>query len=480
MDTTVYMHTLGCPKNRVDSEVMLGQLSGAGFRLVPAPAEADVIVVNTCGFIESAKEESISAIVELADQKREGRCKKLVVAGCLTQRYHAELAAELPEVDHFVGTGAYAEIARIVSDAQARRIVVPDPDFVHAATTPRVNSLASHTAYLKIAEGCDNSCAFCIIPALRGPQRSRAVDDVVAEAAALAAQGVVELSLVAQDLTAYGHDLPGRPRLHDLLPALCRVDGVRWLRLHYAYPRDFPDALVDVMAREPKIAKYLDMPLQHSSDRLLRAMRRGRESQFLRDLLAKLRARVDGIAIRTALIVGLPGETEADFEDLLRFVEEQRFERLGVFEYSREEGTLAATLPDQVPDDVKRARRDRVMALQQEISRDAQEAMVGRRIEVLVEGRAEETEHLLAGRSAQQAPEIDGLTYLNEFAEGVEPVAYPGEIVTVEVTGAGDYDLVGKVVARDASRAARRLPVAPAPAGAPAGAARASPLRIVS
>jgi ribosomal protein S12 methylthiotransferase len=454
--TTVYMHTLGCPKNRVDSEVMLGTLEGAGYRLVQDASAADVIVVNTCGFIESAKEESISAIVDLADQKREGRCKKLVVAGCLTQRYPAELAAELPEVDHFVGTGAYAEIARIVGDAQAKRIVVPDPDFVHAATTPRVNSLASHTAYLKIAEGCDNACAFCIIPKLRGAQRSRTVEDLVAEAHGLAAQGVVELSLVAQDLTAWGHDLPGRPRLHELLPALCRVDGVRWLRLHYAYPRDFPDALVDVMAREEKIAKYLDMPVQHSSDRLLRSMKRGRDSIFLRELLAKLRARVPGLAIRTALIVGLPGETEEDFEDLLRFVEEQRFERLGVFEYSREEGTDAAELPDQVPDELKRERRERVMALQREISREQQEAMIGRRIEVLVEGRAEETEHLLAGRSSQQAPEIDGLTYLNDFAEGLEPVAYPGEIVTAEVTEAGDYDLVARVVARDATQHARR------------------------
>ena len=471
--TTVYMHTLGCPKNRVDSEVMLGTLHSAGYRLVPEPGEADVIVVNTCGFIESAKEESISAIVELAEEKRAGRCKKLVVAGCLTQRYPGELAEELPEVDHFIGTGAYAEIARIVSDAQAKRIVVPDPDFVHAATTPRVNSLATHTAYLKIAEGCDNDCAFCIIPKLRGAQRSRTVADLVAEAEQLAAQGVVELSLVAQDLTAWGHDLPGRPRLHDLLPALCRVEGIRWIRLHYAYPRDFPDALIDVMAREEKIAKYLDMPLQHSSDRLLRAMRRGRDSTFLRELLAKLRARVPGLAIRTALIVGLPGETEEDFEDLLRFVEEQRFERLGVFEYSAEEGTLAATMADQVPDEVKRERKERIMALQQEISREQQEELIGRRIEVLVEGRAEETEHLLAGRSSQQAPEIDGLTYLNDFAEGLEPVAYPGEIVTVEITEAGDYDLVGKVVARDPSRVARRLP-----AGAPTVAPR-KPLQIL-
>jgi ribosomal protein S12 methylthiotransferase len=455
MSTRVYMHTLGCPKNRVDSEVMLGTLVREGFRLEQDPARAEVIVVNTCGFLRSAEEESVDAILELAEHRREGRCRKLVVAGCLVQRHAEELARELPEVDHFLGTGAYAEIARVVLDAQAKRLVVPDPDFVHSAASPRVNSLPSHTAYLKIAEGCDNACAFCIIPALRGAQRSRPVDDVVAEAAALAAQGTVELSLVAQDLTAYGQDLPGRVRLHHLLPELARVEGIRWIRLHYAYPRDVPDPLVDVLAGEPKIVKYLDMPLQHSSDRLLRAMKRGRDSVFLRNLLARLRARVPGIALRTSLIVGLPGETEEDFEDLVRFVEEQRFERLGVFTYSREEGTAAAEMPEQVPEELKRERHDRIMALQREISAEQQRAMIGRRVEVLVEGRAEETEHLLAGRHAQQAPEIDGLTYLNEG------VAYPGEIVTVEVTDAHAYDVVGRVVARDPSRAARRLPGAP-------------------
>ncbi len=458
MATPVYIHTLGCPKNRVDSEIMLGTLSQAGFRLVDDAAAADVIVINTCGFIESAKEESIQAILGLARMKKEGRCRKLVVAGCLAQRYPEELARELPEVDHIVGTGAYQDIARIVLDAQAKRLVVPDPDFVHAASTPRVNSLPSHTAYLKIAEGCDNACAFCIIPKLRGAQRSRRVDDILAEAEALARQGTVELSLVAQDLTAYGQDLPGKVRLHHLLPELARVDGIRWIRLHYAYPRDFPDALVDVIAREPKIAKYVDMPLQHASDRLLRSMKRGRDVRFLRGLLGKLRDRVPDIALRTALIVGLPGETEADFEELVRFVEEQRFERLGVFTYSREEGTAAAGMPGQVPERVKRSRQRRLMELQRDISRAHQQALVGERVEVLVEGRAEGTEHLLAGRHARQAPEIDGLTYINEFAVPGEAVAYPGEMVTVEVTAAGDYDLVGKVVARDARRPGRRAP----------------------
>jgi ribosomal protein S12 methylthiotransferase len=461
MATRVYMHSLGCPKNRVDSEVMLGTLAQAGFQLVQDPAAAEIVVVNTCGFIESAKVESIDAIVELSDLKRTGRCKKLVVTGCLVQRHAEELARELPEVDHFLGTGAYQEVATIVSDAQAKRLVVPDPDFVHSAATPRINSLPSHTAYLKIAEGCDNDCAFCIIPRLRGPQRSRPVDDLLAEAAALAAQGTVELSLVAQDLTAYGYDLPGKVRLHHLLPELCRVDGIRWIRLHYAYPRDVPEPLVKVIAEEPRIVKYLDMPLQHSSDRLLRTMRRGRDSAFLRELLARLRARVPGIALRTSLIVGLPGETEEDFQDLLGFVEEQRFERLGVFEYSREEGTSAALLPDQVPDEVKRARFQRIMEVQRDISHAHQRALVGRRVEVLVEGASEETEHLLVGRHAQQAPEIDGLTYLNEG------MAYPGEIVTLEVTDAADYDLVGRVVKRDPGAAARRpQPARPRPARA--------------
>jgi ribosomal protein S12 methylthiotransferase len=453
------MHTLGCPKNRVDSEIMLGTLAGAGYRLVAEPDAAEVIVVNTCGFIESAKEESIGAILELAEHRREGRCKKLVVAGCLTQRHPEELAREIPEVDHFLGTGAYQDIARIVGDAQAKRVVVPDPDFLHRADTPRVSSLPSHTAYLKISEGCDNTCGFCIIPKLRGPQRSRPIADVVAEAERLAASGVVELSLVAQDLTAYGYDQSGpdlKVRLHDLLEALCRVDGIRWIRLHYAYPRLFPDRLIEVMATEPRIVRYLDMPLQHISDRLLRSMRRGRDAAFLRELLARLRERVPGIALRTSLIVGLPGETEEDFQALLAFVGEQRFEHLGVFSYSQEVGTPAAEMGDQIPEPTKQERLHRVMELQREIAAAHQRAKIGRRLEVLVEGASPETEHLLVGRHAQQALEIDGLTYINEGT------AYPGEICTVEITDAGDYDLVGRVVAREPARPRARLPAAPA------------------
>jgi ribosomal protein S12 methylthiotransferase len=437
----LYLMTLGCPKNRVDSEVMLGGFLQKGYELVQEPSEAEVIVVNTCAFIGPAKEESIDAILEMGHFKdpAAGRCETLVVAGCLTQRYATKLQAEMPEVDHFVGTSGYAELPDLLAARQMPRALIPDPDYLHDARTPRVNSLPSYTAYVKISEGCDNQCQFCIIPTLRGAQRSRPIDDIVREAQQLAERGAVELNLVAQDLTAYGHDLPGRPRLQELLTALGQVD-VRWIRLHYAYPRDFPDALIEVIAREPKILKYLDMPLQHSSDRLLRRMKRGRNSQFLRDLLAKLREHVPGLVMRTSLIAGLPGETEEEFEELKAFVAEQRFERLGVFEYSDEEGTGAFEMDGKVPARTIRRRRRELMALQRRINREQNRALVGQTLEVLVEGASDETEHLLVGRHAGQAPEIDGQVYINEGE------ALPGDLVSVRVAQAADYDLVGSIV----------------------------------
>jgi ribosomal protein S12 methylthiotransferase len=301
--------------------------------------------------------------------------------------------------------------------------------------------MPSYTAYLKVSEGCDNACAFCIIPKLRGGQRSRPVADIIAEAERLADQGVQELNLVAQDLTAYGHDLPGKPKLHELLKELVKVD-VRWIRLHYAYPRVFPDELIEVMATEKKIAKYLDMPLQHASDKLLMSMKRGRNSQFLTDLMTKLRTRVPGLVMRTSMIVGLPGETEEDFELLKEFVKTQRFERLGVFQYSDEEGTAAFDLPNKVPQKTIERRWREVMAIQKRINREQNKKLVGQRIEVLVEGPSPETEHLLMGRHEGQAPEIDGQVYINDG------LAYPGEFVTIEVTEAHDYDLIGRVVER--------------------------------
>ena len=439
------MATLGCPKNRVDSEVMLGTLGARGYTLVERPEDASVIVVNTCAFIGPAKQESVDTILELAELKKTGRCNTLVVTGCLSQRYGPELAKEMPEVDHFLGTGAYVQIGDLLAAEAAPRQIIPDPDYVHDARTPKVNSSPKWTAYLKISEGCDNACAFCIIPTLRGAQRSRPNDDLVAEARTLAASGVRELNLVAQDLTAYGHDLPGRPQLHQLLEALCSVD-VRWIRLHYAYPRVFPDTLIEVMAREPKIAKYLDMPLQHASDRLLRSMRRGRDSAFLIALLAKLRARIPGLTFRTSLIAGLPGETEDDFALLKEFVRTQRFERMGCFQYSDEEGTAAYDFADKVPQKVIERRWREVMAVQKRINREQNRALIGKRLEVLVEGPSPESEHLLVGRHEGQAPDIDGVVYINDG------FGYPGEFVTVEVTEAHDYDLVGRVVNRPERR----------------------------
>ncbi len=442
MSKSLYMMTLGCPKNRVDSEVMLGTLVRKGYHLVQDPEAAEVIVVNTCAFIGPAKQESVDSILELAELKKTGKCGTLVVTGCLSQRYAADLVKQMPEVDHFLGTSAYAQIGDLLAAEASPRQLIPDPDYIHNASTPRINSLPGYTAYLKISEGCDNACAFCIIPKLRGAQRSRTIADIVQEAHQLAEQGVAELNLVAQDLTAYGYDLPGRPKLYELLKALCEVN-VRWIRLHYAYPRVFPDELIEVMANEPKIAKYLDMPLQHASDKLLASMKRGRNSQFLVDLLAKIRARVPGLTFRTSLIVGLPGETEEDFELLKEFVRTQRFERMGCFQYSDEEDTAAYLMPDKVPAELIERRWREVMAIQKRINREQNSKLIGQKLEVLVEGASPETEHLLVGRHQGQAPEIDGQVYINDG------FGYPGEFVTVEVTEAHDYDLVGKVVERE-------------------------------
>ncbi|WP_372338375.1 30S ribosomal protein S12 methylthiotransferase RimO [Corallococcus llansteffanensis] len=452
--------TLGCPKNRVDSEVMLGTLRTRGYSLVQDPAAAQVIVVNTCAFIGPAKQESVDSILEMAELKKTGACKTLVVTGCLSQRYGQDLSQEMPEVDHFLGTSAYAQIGDLLAAEASPRQVIPDPDYIHNAQTPRINSMPKYTAYLKISEGCDNACAFCIIPTLRGGQRSRTVEDILAEARNLADSGVQELNLVAQDLTAYGHDLPGKPKLHELLRELAKVD-VKWIRLHYAYPRVFPDELIDVIASEPKIAKYLDMPVQHASDKLLLSMKRGRNSKFLKELLTKLRERVPNLVMRTSLIVGLPGETEEDFELLKEFVKEQRFQRLGVFQYSDEEGTSAFDLPNKVPAKTIERRWREVMAIQKRINREQNKKLVGQKLTVLVEGPSEESEHLLVGRHEGQAPEIDGQVYINDG------LAYPGEFVTVEVTEAHDYDLIARVVERPDPKQRTHTPREALPAPVP-------------
>jgi ribosomal protein S12 methylthiotransferase len=454
---SLYLLSLGCPKNRVDSEVMLGSLLNEGYRLVDEPKEAEVILINSCAFIGEAKQESIDAILEHAQHKETGRCKALVVAGCLTQRYAEVLQQEMPEVDYFVGTSAYPQIARILK-GERDRAVIPDPDYIADSKTPRRNSMPRWTAYVKISEGCDNKCTFCIIPTLRGLQRSRPIADIVEEAGRLVSEGAVELNLVAQDLTAYGHDLPGRPKLHELLAALRDVPA-RWIRLHYAYPRDFPEPLIEALASQPNLARYLDMPLQHISDAVLRRMKRGRDSAWVRRLVRRIRERVPDLTFRTSFIAGFPGETEEQFRELCEFVEEMRFEKVGVFQFSREEGTESHDLDGQLPQRVKAQRQKTLLGLQRRISKQHQQALVGRTLDVLVEGVSEETDLLLEGRWMGQAPEIDGKVYINRGE------ARPGEIVRVEIEQAGDYDLVGGIAGAEgpAQQIGVVRPVAPRP-----------------
>ncbi len=444
---TVHFVSLGCPKNRVDTEVMLGHTADAGYQLVAEPEAADVIVVNTCGFIGEAKQESVDAILEMAKHKEGGRCQRLVVTGCLSQRYPKELADEMPEVDHFLGTDEVDQITQAIS-AQERRVqVVEKPRFLYDDLAPRRPSMATHTAYVKIAEGCDRPCAFCIIPKLRGPQRSRMPESVLREVQALAAAGTKEICLVAQDLTTYGRDLPeGKaddgPRLASLLRSLAQVEGIRWIRLHYAYPTAVTDELLEVMASEPRVAKYLDVPLQHVDDAVLKSMRRGHTSKVVYDLVERVRAKVPGVTLRTTFIVGHPGENEAAFEKLRDFVKNADLDRVGVFPYSQEEGTVAALLPHRVLKKDSDARRRALMRLQRDISKRKMAAFKGQTIEVLVEGPSEESEYVLKGRHEGQAPEIDGQVFLtlDEYQPQV------GEIVRAQVTGSAEYDLAAVVL----------------------------------
>lgn len=423
---------------------MLGVLGKQNFEQVEHAQDADVLVINTCAFIGPAKEESIEAILAAAKIKAMGEGKKLIVTGCLVQRYGEELARDIPEVDHFLGTGAFVQIGRVAGGkGDAPRQVLPDPDHTYDAQTPRVRSTPGGMAYLKIAEGCDNACAFCIIPQLRGPQKGRPIDDLVADAERLAAEGVKELNLIAQDLTAYGHDLPGRPHLADLLEGLAGVDGIEWIRMLYAYPRPIPKRFYEVFERQEKIVPYIDMPLQHITDRMLGIMKRPRNSALIRAQIRAFRERVGGargeFTFRTTFIVGHPGETQEDFVALRDFIEETRFERMGVFEYSDEEDTAAYDLSDKVPRALITERRETLMELQRTISAEQQREKVGRTLEVLVEGTSDESDLLLQGRHRGQAPEIDGLVYINRGE------AAPGDLVPVEISESGDYDLVGGI-----------------------------------
>jgi ribosomal protein S12 methylthiotransferase len=432
----VHLLTLGCPKNQVDSEVMLGVLARRGHEVVLDPAVADVLVVNTCSFITPAKEESIEAILDMARVKAGHPGRRLVVTGCLAQRYADDLRTSLPEVDVFVGTGDLLRIAAAVEAPPADApLVYRGAQHVLPARelASRVRTGAWWSAYVKVSEGCDHTCSFCIIPKIRGRHESRPMADVLAEAEALAAEGALELNLIAQDLTAYGRDRRDGASLAVLLRALAvRVPGVRWLRLLYAYPSSVTDELLAVMATEPAVCRYLDMPLQHISDRMLRAMRRERSGAAVRRLLARIRAAVPGIALRSAFIVGFPGETEADVEELVAFLDEAEFEHVGVFTYSQEEHTAAASLPDQLPEAVKRARRARVMEAQARVTARLLHSRIGRVEEVLVEREAGRGR--LVGRTRSQAPAIDGIVR-------VAGAAAPGDIVQARITGADTYDL---------------------------------------
>ncbi len=439
----VHLLTLGCPKNEVDAEIMLGVLARAGHELVADPEQADVLVVNTCAFIGPAKEESIDAILEAARLKGQRPGRRLVVSGCLAQRYADTLRTELPEVDAFVGTGELTRIGEAVAGTAAAEPVIyrgAQHELPAHGVSPRIRTGAWWTAYLKVSEGCDHTCSFCIIPTIRGRHESRAPEDLVAEARALVADGAVELNLIAQDLTAYGRDRRDGTTLARLLRQLAReVPGLRWLRLLYAYPASVTDELLEVLASEPRMTRYLDLPLQHISDRLLRAMHRERSGDGLRALLRRIRAAVPGIALRSAFIVGFPGETERDVDELCAFLEEFALEHVGVFRYSREEGTRAATLPGQLPERVKQRRWERVMATQQGVAARLAAAQVGRRVEVLVEEVG--ADGWVRGRTSQQAPEIDGTIRLRGEAR-------PGDVVDARVTDADVYDLSGDIVAR--------------------------------
>jgi ribosomal protein S12 methylthiotransferase len=442
--------SLGCPKNLVDSEVMMGRLKQEGYELTSDAAEADTLVVNTCGFIDAAKKESIDAILEAARLKSEGKCQRLVVAGCLVERYRDELRAEMPEVDAFIGTSQINDITTVADSRVNTRSLPVLPlgnqtaTYLYDESTPRVLATPAHFAYVKIAEGCDRPCAFCFIPQMRGHFRSRRFGSVVAEAKQLAEQGVKELILVAQDSSRYGEDLGEADALAHLMRELCRLEGVEWVRVMYTYPTHISDAFLDVLASEPKAVKYLDMPLQHASQNVLKLMKRGGNRASLERLIERVRARVPGIAVRTTFIAGFPGETDEDFAELQAFIKNVEFDRVGVFTYSDEEGTPAFDLPNKVDAKVARERRAKLMRAQSRISLKKNRARVGDVMRVLFEGASEETDLLWQGRMETQAPEIDGCVLINDAPEGFAPE--PGQFVNVEITEAQQYDLVGRIV----------------------------------
>ena len=442
--------SLGCPKNLVDSEVMMGQLKQNGYQITANAEEADTVVVNTCGFIDAAKRESIEAILEAARLKTNGKAKRLIVAGCLVERYRDELKAEMPEVDAFIGTGQIKDILSVCDPKTNTRSlpVIPlgnqSATYLYDESTPRVLATPSHYAFIKIAEGCDRPCAFCFIPQMRGHFRSRRFGSIVAEAHQLAEEGVKELILVAQDSSRYGEDLGKQDALAHLLRELSHTEGIEWVRVMYTYPTHIGDAFLDVLADEPKAVKYLDIPLQHASQKVLRLMKRGGNRGSLERLIERVRRRVPNIAVRTTFITGFPGETEEDFQELRAFVKNVEFDRVGVFTYSDEEGTPAFNLPNKVSPKIAKRRRDQLMNEQARISRGKNRARIGEIVRVMFEGESNESELLWQGRMETQAPDIDGCVLINDAPEGFSPS--PGDFIEVLITESYDYDLVGRIL----------------------------------
>lgn len=433
--------SLGCDKNRVDSEVMLGLVDSRGYRIVDDEEDADVIVVNTCCFIHDAKEESIQTILEMAEYKKSGRLKALIVTGCLAQRYQQEILEEIPEVDAVLGTASYHRIVEAIDEAVSGKgqMKLDDINALPLPDTKRLVTTGGYFAYLKIAEGCDKYCTYCIIPKLRGSYRSVPMERLVREAEDLAEQGVRELILVAQETTLYGKDLYGEKSLHRLLRELCKIRGIRWIRILYCYPEEIDDPLIQVIKEEPKICHYLDLPIQHASDDVLKRMGRRTSKGELEEIIRKLRKEIPDIVLRTTLITGFPGETKAQHEELMEFVDEMEFERLGVFTYSQEEDTPAAAMEDQVPEETKEERQAELMELQQEIVFDQAKSMVGREILVMIEGKVAD-ENAYVGRTYRDAPDVDGLIFINTDKELMS-----GDFAKVTVTGALEYDLIGEL-----------------------------------
>mgnify|MGYP003373636878 CR=1 FL=1 len=434
--------SLGCDKNLVDSEVMLGLLDKKGYKIVDEESEADVIVINTCCFINDAKEESVQTILEMAEYKKEGRLKALIVTGCLAQRYQQEILDEIPEVDAVLGTTSYDKITEAVEEALAGNGHVEGTDInaLPLVDEKRLVTTGGHFAYLKIAEGCDKHCTYCIIPKLRGNYRSVPMERLIKEAEDLAEQGVKELILVAQETTVYGQDIYGEKSLHKLLKELCKISGIRWIRILYCYPEEIDDNLIQAIKEEPKICHYLDLPIQHASDEILKRMGRRTSKKQLVEIIGKLRSEIPDIALRTTLITGFPGESEANHEELMEFVDEMEFDRLGVFTYSPEEDTPAADMPEQIEESVKEDRQAELMELQQDIAFDKAEDMVGSEVLMMVEGKVAD-ENVYVGRTYKDAPNVDGLIFVHTDAELIT-----GDFAKVKVTGALEYDLIGELM----------------------------------